>query len=334
MDSGAGDVAAAAGPAAPSRARRFPRRRPAPASGDAAAEPPSAPQAAAARPTGVAAAEHAAAARAQRPSRDRGVVEAVVLAAVAAVVLLGAWDTLAVRAFARHYAVEGVVVPLAVLAAAGWLVLRPVRRLPLGGALLAMGVQGFGLALSAPRYDSYNLDNLDQRAALLIGYASLAVAGLLAVGGRVASGADGRARGTLAIGVAGGFVLLAFGYTGAWTYSSNNGGELGLWHNEWTAGRLGLLLSLAVVAAAALALATGRGPHAAIVGGALVGLGIQVALHFGYLVALIAWYSELDGQAGTSIGIAAGAMLAVVGVLALRGAARLDRAVDGERGDA
>jgi hypothetical protein len=157
---------------------------------------------------------------------------------------------------------------------------------------------------------------------------------LLAVGGRVASGADGRARGTLAIGVAGGFVLLAVGYTGAWTYSSNAGGELGLWHNEWTPGRLGLVLSLAAVAGAATSLATGRGPHAALVGGALVGLGIQVALHFGYLVALTAWYAELDGKAGAAIGLAAGALLATVGALVLRGAPQLAARVDGERGDA
>jgi len=304
-------------PAAPTRLRRFPRRRAPAAQAVETTEPPAAAPAPAVAPPGRVVEEPAPQAAPQRAARDRGVVEAVVLAVVAAILLLGAWDALAPRAFARHYAWEGVAVPLLVLAAAGWLLLRPARRMPIGGALFAMGLQGFGLSLSAPRYDSYNLDNLDQRAALLIGYGSLAVAGLLAVGGRLATGADGRPRRSLAIGVVGGWLLLLAGYTGAWTYSDNNGSELGLWHNEWTAGRLGLLLSLAVVALAAVALALGRGPERALIGGALVGLGIQAALHFAYLTALNYWFDELNVRTGTALGLVAGVVLAVVGVLVL-----------------
>ena len=111
-------------------------------------------------------------------------------------------------------------------------------------------------------------------------------------------------------------LLAAISY--AWTYSDNNGGPLGLWHNETGAGRFGLLLSLGACAVSAGLLGMRRIPRPTLIAGGVIGLGIQVLLHFAYLSRQIGALSELHLRVGTSLGLLAGVVIAVAGVLALR----------------
>jgi hypothetical protein len=219
-------------------------------------------------------------------------------------------------------------VPALTLVALATLVRAPRWHPAAAGAMLACGLQGMAFGLSRPQADGYILDRLDQHGLLIAGYGVLALAGLLAcaappLAARALVRADGSRPALVpALVTLAGAVLLLAGISAAWTRSDNDGDGLSLYHNESSTGRYGLLAALALVAVVAGLLGRRRVPRPLAVGGAALGLGLQIGLHFGYLAWQIGSLAELHLRAGTVLGLAAGVVTAAGGVLALRGAAR------------